>query len=209
MNDADELSRHVEQQVAAYERVRPVYSLFADILGASLTRITRELGLNAIVQVRAKEKSSFAEKAVRKRGTYPDAINQMTDLCGGRIITECKDDIEPLLRRVRECFEVLEAEDVLDRLGTGEFGYRSIHMIVALKRDALLDSLLGEALAKHFKDVTDYGASAADSLFQRRPPIGTEHSDSGSIPKFRAEIQLRTLLQHAWSAIGHDRIYKS
>lgn len=209
MGDAEELSRHVESQVAAYERLHPAYRLFAEVLGLSLTRITRELGLNAIVQVRAKEKASFAEKAVRKRLIYPDAINQMTDLCGGRIITECKDDIEPVLRRLHEYFEILETEDVLDRLGIGEFGYRSIHLIVALKREMAPDALLAEAARRLMGASDGFGEQAGEALFERRPVSAGATADSPTIPRFRAEVQLRTLLQHAWSAIGHDRIYKS
>ena len=94
--DGMPLVEHVARQVAAYDEIRPVYEVFAKVLSEILSYAVKDLGVTAIVQARAKVKASFAEKSVRKRNTYPDAVNQLTDLCGGRIIVDCKDDIESI-----------------------------------------------------------------------------------------------------------------
>ena len=134
MTDKDQsLVGHVARQVAAYDVVRPIYEIFAKVLNEILSQATKEIGVHSINQVRAKDKASFAEKSVRKRHIYPDAVNQLTDLCGGRVIVDCKDDIDGIRNYINTHFEVSEEEDAIDRLRTSEFGYRSVHFIISLK----------------------------------------------------------------------------
>ena len=99
----------LEKQVDAFNKVRSDYEVFAEILKAVLDRAVRELGVMALVQVRAKDVPSFAGKVVRKQGDYPDPVHQFTDLCGARLIVGYKDEIPPVCDYIRRHFEIDEA----------------------------------------------------------------------------------------------------
>ena len=196
-----------EKQVTGFKQIRPVYEVYADALKAILESAVKLLGISANVQARAKEISSFAEKMVRKQANYPDAVNQMCDLCGGRVIVSYKDEIGPICAYIREHFEIDEAntEDVFERLGTGEFGYLSVHFTVSLKQgvfDTLLKSMVQGPDADHVQ-------SCLEQLFERRSVDECRLDGLQPGPRFKAEVQVRTLLQHAWAEFAHDRLYKS
>ncbi len=169
-----------QSQVDAYRSEQPRFKRFADLLDQILQAIARRVAPLAIVKVRAKTVASFAEKVVRKKDKYRDPVHQLTDLCGGRVIVHTKADVDVVCGFIRRHFSVDEANslDAADRLRSTEFGYRSVHYVVELKRG---DPYTGLAP----------GPIAAD-LFG-----------------LKAEIQVRTIAQHAWADIGHDRLYKS
>lgn len=172
---ADELGRWVGGQVEAYVGLLARYEEYARVLDAALRGATRSLAPLAIIQTRAKSVASFAEKALRKRATRPDPVHMFTDLCGARVICRTRSEVDALCRWVEERFDV-DWEDSVDasaRLRPSEFGYRSIHYIVELRRDV------------------DYGVAVPEALYG-----------------LRAEVQLRTVAEHAYSDFGHDLTYK-
>jgi ppGpp synthetase/RelA/SpoT-type nucleotidyltranferase len=81
------------QQIEAYSSVRPSYVTYADALKRVLERACQVSFPEAFIQARAKTVSSFAEKAARKFDRYPDAVNQMTDLCGARVIVQTAEQV--------------------------------------------------------------------------------------------------------------------
>ena len=193
--------------VAAYAAVQHHYRVLGAIVEHALKRATRELGMEAIVQVRTKELASFAEKTIRKQDDYrgQDPINMMTDLCGARVITESTNDIGPVCAFIRKHFEIDEpnSEDTAVRLGVGEFGYRSVHFIVSLKQKEFAEEI---AVVK----ASDPKAAAIiPKLFERRTPPADAGQNFDPGPCFRMEIQVRSLLQHTWANLYHDRVYKS
>jgi ppGpp synthetase/RelA/SpoT-type nucleotidyltranferase len=165
------------------------------ILEASLRQAATQLGFSAIVQGRTKDIRSFAEKCLRK--DYKRPAFTMTDLCGVRIILESKDQIEPVCRFIRAHFEIDEAnsEDVSSRLKAQEFGYQSHHFIVSL-RPGVSYGKCGVLEEGH-------------PLLERRDGVEADEQELPPGPVFKAEIQVRTLLQHAWAAIIHDNLYKT
>ena len=199
------------EQITAYSRVRPVYELFAEILTDILKLALRERGMEGIVQARAKGVPNFAEKAIRKRAKYASPVDQFTDLCGARIILDCKDDIPPICGFIRKNFEIDEAnsEDVLERLGVSEFGYLSVHFIVSLKPDHFRDLFAASDNTRPDGPRREEYRKMRERLYERRS--GDEAAGRGLPPGpvFKAEIQVRTLLQHAWAVLSHDRVYKS
>jgi len=130
------------------------------------------------VQARPKSIASFAEKILRKN-KYSDPINQITDLCGARVITHIPEEVEGIGKFIKNSFEVdfNNSVDVNQRLKPTEFGYRSVHYIVQFKEGIFPN-----------KDI----------------PI--------KIPKelfgLKAEIQVRTILEHSWADFSHDLSYK-
>ena len=104
----------------------------------------------------------------------------MTDLCGGRVITQTSDQVHALCRFIEEAFDVdsSNSEDVSQRLRPTEFGYRSVHYIVVVNPEKLRAA--GVAV-----------------------PVPPE------VLGLKAEIQVRTLLEHAWADIGHEMTYKT
>ena len=136
--------------------------------------------------MRAKTIPSFAEKCLRKCHKYDEPVDQLTDLCGARIIVHTQEQVARISQFLEEHFEIdwANSEDIGKRLKTSEFGYRSVHYIVTFKRDAF---------------PKDFPVEVPELLYGGK--------DGMKNP--RAEVQVRTLLQHAWADIGHDLLYKS
>lgn len=191
--------------IAAFKKVQPDYQVLGEIVEAVLKRATRELGITAIVQARVKQLASFAEKTIRKQASYRDPVNTMTDLCGARVITESIDGIAPVCAFIRRHFLIDEAnsEDTVARLSVAEFGYRSVHFIVSLKPGELRDDIAAY-LARH-----PNAEAIIERLFERRTPEDWAEKSAKPGPRYRMEIQVRSLLQHAWATMYHDRVYKS
>jgi ppGpp synthetase/RelA/SpoT-type nucleotidyltranferase len=163
-------------QVKEYREKRyPRYERYAEVLKQVLQLAGRERAPLAIVQAREKAVASFAEKALRKMHKYSDPVNQLTDLCGARVITRTRSEVDAYCQYIKDHFEIDwdNSLDTSQRLTPSEFGYRSIHYIVKFRRDV------------------DYGIPIPEEVFC-----------------LKAEIQVRTLVEHAYADFGHDLTYK-
>lgn len=169
-----DISNH-KDQVEKYKSQIEIYKTFSKILEKILIEAKKDIDPSAIIQIRTKSISSFAEKVIRKAGKYSNPVEEFTDLSGARIITNTLYEVDKFCDFIEETF-VVDRENSLDvksRLKVNEFGYLSVHYIINL---------------------------SASSLF------GVEIPEE--IRNKKAEIQVRTLLQHAWSEVDHDRLYK-
>ena len=74
MADSGKASKRVwlGEQVAAYKKMFPRFQKYADVLDEVLKRKAKEIAPLAIIQARAKDVSSFAGKAIRKRAKCPN-----------------------------------------------------------------------------------------------------------------------------------------
>lgn len=194
----------IREQVTAYTQIRPVYEEYVAYLCRIFTTATRKLRLVSMISGRAKGIPNFAEKAVRKQEKYPDPVNMFDDLCGVRIIVNFSYEIEPICDLIRKYFDIDEAgsEDVGERLGESEFGYRSVHFTISLDEQKLT-----QLYAELGIDSEELPFPRSE-LFYKHLLTARKEADS-PVPRFRAEVQVRTLLAHAWAEFAHDRIYKS
>lgn len=168
----------LQHQVEEYRKRHPDYVAYAGALKRVLEKACHAAYPDAMVQTRAKTISSFAEKCVRKKEKYADPVNQLSDLCGGRIIVQTLDQVDAVCRFMEAHFEILESDQKSKRLGADRFGYRDMHYVVRV---------------------------ASEKASQ----LGFTAEDVASIGSKRAEIQVRTWVQHAWADTVHDRIYKA
>lgn len=168
----------LQTQIHVYEtEEHPRYEAYADTLERILNRLKDRWAPLGIVQVRAKGLSSFADKCLRKADKYDDPVHQLTDLCGGRIVTTTTEEAEIICRQIRKLFHpVDEEDDTRKRHGIAAFGYLSVHFLVHFPKG--MKEMLGVRIPSRI--------------------IGR-----------KAEIQVRTLLQHAHSEVTHDRLYKA
>jgi ppGpp synthetase/RelA/SpoT-type nucleotidyltranferase len=183
MSDADPWT---EQQVNAYRQLLPRYSRLAEVVQTLLEKAARSMQMEAIVQTRPKAIPSFTEKAIRKKkaGRYDDPLVRMTDLCGGRVILQTQAEVRAMSEFIETHFIVDAANsvDVSQRLKPAEFGYRSIHYIVQLKRSVFPTRAVAVEIPEEL------------------------YPDEAS--PMKAEIQVRTVVEHAWAGFVHDRVYK-
>jgi putative GTP pyrophosphokinase len=169
------------EAIEAYQRVRPHYVAFADVVQRILEQALRAASIRvASIESRAKSLESFGDKAAAPsvddpaQPRYTDPLVEIEDVAAARVITFFLHTIDDVDRLIHEQFSVRDRLDKSDLLLQEEkLGYHSVHYIVQLNpgRCAL----------------PEYAMHA-----------GT-----------KAEIQLRTVLQHAWAEIEHDIQYKA
>jgi ppGpp synthetase/RelA/SpoT-type nucleotidyltranferase len=171
------------RQVKEFAARRPMYVRYAEVLEQILEGVVRDYDPHAIVQARAKTISSFAEKIWRKRDAYRYPVNQLTDLCGARVILHTPHDVEAVSEFIKRHFTIDwdNSQDVKERLEPSQFGYRSVHYIVQLRPDSFPTVDIGVKLPPE-----------GDALFG-----------------LKAEVQVRTMLEHAWADVTHSMSYKA
>ena len=168
-------------QIEQYRELHPRYQQYAKTLRDVLEQAARQLAPLAIVQTRPKAIASFAEKIQRK---WPrdrnDPVNQFTDLCGGRVITFTQPEVKAVCDFILQHFEI-DWENSVD-------------------------------VSQRLKP-TEFGYRSVHYIVQFKPGVfPTEHvavTVPAEVYGLKAEIQVRTLLEHAWAGFGHDRVYKS
>jgi len=173
----------LNEKVNAYGGEVKSYYAYADLLKNAFERACCRLAIEAVVQSRAKSLPSFAEKVVRKQAKFlADPSYHFTDLCGTRIITQTTTDKTLLCDYLRLRFTIDKANsvDVKSRLKDEAFGYLSMHFVIQIPEGVL--ELEGLPI-----------------------PPGVRTGKDG----FKAEVQVRTMLEHVWAATLHDRLYKA
>lgn len=172
-------------QVSKYAEVQPRYREYARILYKILRSAMAVISPMAIIQAREKSIPSFTEKAIRKKYNQPDPVQTFTDLCGARVITQTRDEIDKICDFIKSNFFIdwENSVDVTERLKPNEFGYRSVHYVVQLNPQNI------EALG--------LGIEIPDSILP------------DSETPMKAEIQVRTSLENTWSEFEHEKSYKS
>ena len=176
-----------QEQIEAYRQAYPRYTRMAQVLQQVLDKATKHIAPLAILQTRPKAIPSYAEKAIRKKkaGRYSNPLVRMTDLCGGRVITQTLTEVRAVCEFIEQHFviDVENSVDVSQRLKPSEFGYRSVHYIIQFKRGVFPTSQIPVEIPEEL------------------------YPDEAT--PMKAEIQVRTVLEHAWAGFVHDRVYKS
>jgi ppGpp synthetase/RelA/SpoT-type nucleotidyltranferase len=182
-----EIQQWLRDQVEDYGELFPRFKRYAELLHEVLQAAAKRYAPLAIVQTRPKAIASFSGKALLKRQKYSCPVHEFTDLCGGRIIARTRSEVIALCDFIERTFDI-DWENSLDarkRLLPSEFGYRSIHYIVSPKLD-------GDEL----------GLEVPDELH------GFHCRCSDVLHPFKAEVQVRTTVEHAWADFAHDLSYK-
>jgi putative GTP pyrophosphokinase len=176
MNDqSTDWEAQVELLMNAFLANEEVYAALARQLGALLTTLLEREGV--VVQSlahRVKSQASLRRKLIKGKEKY-DALSDVTDVVGCRLIVYLKEDVRKVAELVERSFSI-DAANSVDKaalLDPDRFGYISLHYVARIGEDR---SNLPEY--RHF----------------------------ASIP---FELQIRTVLQHAWAEIEHDLGYKS
>jgi len=177
----------IETQVAKYKIAEKYYIQFSKKLEKILKLASKKYAPLAIVQSRAKTVSSFAGKITRKwEGLETeDPVTEFTDLCGVRVIALTESHHNAICTFIEKNFKIDQKNSLnaRDRLHTTEFGYLSCHYIVSFEPGAFPSN--------------EVNINIPAKLF---PVKGRP---------MKAEIQVRTILQHAFAEITHDLCYKS
>jgi ppGpp synthetase/RelA/SpoT-type nucleotidyltranferase len=176
----------LEEALLDYSKVRPLYELLAKYLERRCAALASDLGVYPLITARAKSLESFADKCSRKAApdvVLADRVRRFTDLCGVRVILHTLDEVEAFVDLVstsRE-FEVKDSQDALHRLDPTAFGYRSRHLDLRVRK--LVDEERQDRELAEFLESRNFAVVA--------------------------ELQVRTIAQHAWADAYHDLGYKN
>ncbi|MCF0114224.1 MAG: hypothetical protein HUJ56_02640 [Erysipelotrichaceae bacterium] len=164
------MNKKCEIIMQEYRDNKEVFQQIEKIVKEKINVIIKTNNFNIMsVESRIKEEKSLEGKLNLKGDKY-DALVDITDILGLRIITFFEDTVDEVAKVIEQEF-IIDYENSVDKralLDPDTFGYLSLHYICSIKGD-----YPEELLNKRF------------------------------------EIQIRSILQHTWSAIYHDLGYKT
>ena len=120
-----------------FRKARPDYEVLQEIVVPMLEKGIKKSGLGVQgIESRIKRRSSLEEKLNRKRDKY-DALDDITDILGLRVITFFTDDVDKVAKVVSEIFHVdkIHSVDQREVISPTNFGYLSLHYICSLPKD--------------------------------------------------------------------------
>jgi ppGpp synthetase/RelA/SpoT-type nucleotidyltranferase len=179
--DTFDFEAHKDAAVKGYEKLRPLCEEFADVIFGILDEALETRGIKvASIETRAKPLNSFSKKASEPFPSDPSRPKYKDPL------SEIQD-----LTGARIITFFPSTIDQVDRMIAEEF--------VVIEKTNKADLLL---------EKERFGYQSVHYIAKLKP-------NRTSLPEYRrfadlvAEIQVRTILQHAWAEIEHDIQYKS
>jgi ppGpp synthetase/RelA/SpoT-type nucleotidyltranferase len=179
--DTFDFEAHKDAAVERYEKLRPFCEEFADVMFSILDEVLETRGIKvASIESRAKPLNSFGKKASEPSPSDPSQPKYKDPL------SEIQD-----LTGARIITFFPSTIDQIDRMIAEEF--------VVIEKTNKADLLL---------EKERFGYQSVHYIAKLKP-------NRTSLPEYRrfadlvAEIQVRTILQHAWAEIEHDIQYKS
>ena len=128
--------------------------------------------------------NSYYKKLLRlkpEEAVNSDSLICLTDMMGIRIICTFLEDLSEVKEQIKSLFDVKEIEIKGSSQSFKEFGYESIHVLVAIPQ---------ECFPKE-----DFYDEKGNKLIIPDNAV--------------CEIQIRTILQDAWAEVEHELIYKT
>jgi predicted RNase H-like nuclease/ppGpp synthetase/RelA/SpoT-type nucleotidyltranferase len=183
----------VHRAVQTYAALYPDLLAVTDRVVDLVTTLLDDAGINYLsVTGRAKSVASFAAKANRTLDgvpVYSDPLDEITDQIGVRVITYIHSDVTAVAHLLADQLSVLDDRDMgLETAREGRFGYSSRHLLVTEDTG-------------HPGDAEDTGHTGDAGDTGPLSPMSPLHGR-------RAQIQVRTVLQHAWAEFEHAIRYK-
>lgn len=128
---------HKREMQKQYESYVPAFS---EILGniESLLKQTIRLSSNPTYKTRIKSFGSYYKKVLRQKAgeaAQSAALVALTDMIGIRIICPFVEDLAVVERQVQGAFDVKEIERKGAEKSFREFGYESVHILVAIPKE--------------------------------------------------------------------------
>ena len=122
-----------------YENQSPKANRFLKSLIEQLQELLdkNNITLGTGLENRIKTLSSIEEKLKRKENTIKSVV-ELGDFVGIRVIVLFKSDIEKVCSLVRANFDIIDEENVSERLSDDQFGYQSTHYTIKLPSPWLL-----------------------------------------------------------------------
>ena len=138
MSNSKESDEGVENDGISQEFLAnlPKYRHLASNLASALTLLLEENDIKFLsISSRVKDIESFLEKIERKG--YEEPLDEIHDICGVRVICYYAEDLEKIGKIIKKEFQIHESVDKEDLLKPNQFGYRSHHFIVSVKKEWL------------------------------------------------------------------------
>lgn len=127
----------MEKHIEKFSEIRPNYERFRTRISELILELIKSEKIElASFESRTKTVESFKEKIKRKGNKYKDPINEITDLCGLRLITYYTEDIYKIASVLEKEFEI-DQENSVDKTAIqnpDKFGYQSLHYIVTIDK---------------------------------------------------------------------------
>ncbi|MFL4480357.1 GTP pyrophosphokinase family protein [Paeniglutamicibacter sp. ORCA_105] len=190
----DSLRDQVRGSVERYAAARPMLEHVAEAMRTRIESLFDETENTPLFVVsRVKTVESFRDKASRmlvgEEGEtpaleFPSPLREIHDLVGVRVIVKLPHEIREaanLIKRRRSDFDCRsDREKDIGSVESGTYGYSSRHLILKTR---------GEEVVRDFQ-----------------AKLGGDTKITGN---FVFEVQIRTILSHAWSEIEHDIRFKN
>ncbi|PEJ91427.1 GTP pyrophosphokinase [Bacillus toyonensis] len=119
-----------------YKNSLSKYKNFCIVLKEQLSTLTSKENIKLALPIehRVKTLESILEKIERNKLEI-NALNEINDLAGIRIITLFRSDMEKIKNSIEREFTVHRCEDTSERLQDNQFGYESIHLEISMPNE--------------------------------------------------------------------------